>query len=411
MRRGQAGFVVAVAALALAACSADSLSASPTTPARATRTRTAGSTTAPLGDAVYDPPTPLPDRQPGDVIWAQPFAGPEGSQGYVVLYVSSTVDDQPIAVSGVVIEPGPGAPPIPPAGRTVLSWAHGTTGLGDSCAPSKRYASGQAGETAMVHLALASGLVFAATDYQGLGTPGDHPYVVGRSEGRNVLDMARAAERLQGSGASAASKVVVWGHSQGGGAAAFAAELAPTYASDLDVVGAVVGAPATELATLAAARDGGQYSGFAFMAALGLKAAYPALPYDAILDDAGQREAAAAETECSGQILKDFAGKRTSDIFTTPPSRAPGWKEALAANNAGQTTTPVPIFIYQGDADALLPLTVSATLLQKYCMAGDTVWRKIYPGADHTTVITAALGDITTYLNDRVAGRPAPSSC
>ncbi len=413
MRRGRTGlvFVLAVAGLATAACSVDASSALPTVPVPATRVSAAGPLTAPAGDAVYDPPSPLPAGRPGDVVWARPFAGPDGSQGYVVLYLSSTVDDQPIAVSGVILVPGPAAPPPPPGGRTVLSWAHGTTGLGDACAPSKRYPTGQGGDAAVIQMALGHGDVYAATDYQGLGTSGDHPYVVGRSEGRNVLDIARAAERLEGSGAAATSKVVLWGHSQGGGAAAFAAELAPSYAANLDVVGAVAAAPATELGTLAAARDGGEYAGFAFMAVIGLKAAYPALSYDAILDAAGQRAAAAADTECSGQILKDFAGKRTSDLFTTLPSRAPGWKEALAANNAGQARTPVPIFIYQGDADAVSPLTVSATLLQKYCMVGDTAWRKVYPDADHTTVIAAALPDVTSYLDARVAALPPPSSC
>jgi pimeloyl-ACP methyl ester carboxylesterase len=422
MRRRRAGIVVAVAAMTLAACSSGSSSAPVTAPAPSLTTATTALPTtpapgtattrpAPAGDAVYDPPSPLSVQQPGAVIWAQPFAGPNGSQGYVVLYVSSTVDGQPVAVSGVVIVPGPGAPAPPPEGRTILTWAHGTTGLGDSCAPSKQYPSGRASEEAIARVAVARGYVYAATDYQGLGTPGDHTYAVGQSAGRNVLDIARAAEQLQGSGATPASKVVVWGHSQGGGAAAFAAELAPTYAPGLDVVGAVAGAPATELTTVAAAQDGGPYVGFAFMAVVGFKAAYPSLSYDTILSAAGKAAAAAVATECSGQILKDFAGTHLSDLVTTPPEDAPGWKDALAANDAGQAKTPVPVFLYQGDADQVIPVSVSATLLQKYCALGDTAWRKTYPGADHTSVIAAALGDITTYINDRVAGQPAPSSC
>jgi hypothetical protein len=71
----------------------------------------------------------------------------------------------------------------------------------------------------------------------------------------------------------------------------------------------------------------------------------------------------------------------------------------------------VPIFLYQGQGDQIIPVQVSAELLQRYCALGDTVQRKTYPGTDHTSVIPAALGDIVAFANDRLAGLPAPSSC
>jgi pimeloyl-ACP methyl ester carboxylesterase len=316
-----------------------------------------------------------------------------------------------VAVSGVVIAPGPNARPAPPEGRTVLSWAHGTTGLGDACAPSKQYVKGTADEELLAQLAVARGFVYVATDYQGLGPPGDHPYLVGLSEGRNVLDAARAAERLTGTGAGASSKVLLWGHSQGGGAAAFAAELAPTYAPDLDVVGAMVGAPATEFTRVLQADDGGQYAGFGLMAFVGFHAAYPALNYGTVLNAAGQQAVAAIDGECADAILQAYAGRHLADFTTQPLATAPNWSEAVAANEAGQMKTPVPIFIYQGEQDQIIPVSVSATLLQKYCALGVTASRKTYPGADHTSVIPAALSDILAFANDRLSGRPAPSSC
>jgi pimeloyl-ACP methyl ester carboxylesterase len=423
MPRRTAALVLSAATLLVAACSATGTSSSPTTipttappttPTTAAPTAAeAPSTTlpAPAGDAVYTPPSPLPVQQPGDIIWARSFPGPAGSTGYTLLYVSSTVDNTPIAVSGVVIVPGTDAPAAPPEGRTVLTWAHGTTGLGEACAPSKQYPSGQVAEEALAQVAVGRGFLYAATDYQGLGTPGPHPYVVGLSEGRNVLDIARAAERLPGSGATATSKVLVWGHSQGGGAAAFAAELTPTYATGLDVVGAMVGAPATDFAAIAAYDDGGPYFGFSFMAAVGFKAAYPQLSYDAILNAAGQQAVASITEACSDQILKEFAGKHATDYQVGSPAEAPGWQEAFAANEAGQRTTSVPVFIYQGDKDQIIPVEASAQLLAKYCALGVTAQRKTYPNTDHTSVIAAALGDILAFANDRLAGLPAPSSC
>jgi pimeloyl-ACP methyl ester carboxylesterase len=394
--------VLGAAALAAAACSSDSpVVSTPTTSPAPTTASTTATTSA----------TSAPTQQPGDIVSAEPFAGPAGSQGYTVLYVSSTVDNSPITVSGVVIVPGAGAPAPPPEGRTILTWGHGTTGLGDDCAPSKQYPTGKAAELAIARVAVGRGFVYAATDYQGLGMPGPHPYVVGQSEGRNVLDIARAAERLSGSGAAPTSKVVVWGHSQGGGAAAFAAELAPTYAPGLDVVGAMVGAPAADFAAIAATDDGGPYFGFSFMAAAGFKAAYPQLSYDAVLNEAGKRAVESIAEACAGDILQQFAGRHASEYQVASPEDVPGWKEAVAANEAGQMTTPVPIFLYQGDNDQIIPVDVSAQLVQRYCSIGVTVDRKTYPGTDHTSVVAAALGDIVAFANDRLAGLPAPSSC
>ena len=45
---------------------------------------------------------------------------------------------------------------------------------------------------------MAAGSIVAATDYEGMGTPGPHPYLVGISEGRSGLDAALAARQIPG---------------------------------------------------------------------------------------------------------------------------------------------------------------------------------------------------------------------
>ncbi len=119
--------------------------------------------------------------------------------------------------------------------------------MGDQCSISAGVADGSAPDLTIAKGAVDQGLTVVLPDYQGLGTPGDHAYLVGQAEGRNVLDGIRAATHLDGSGATPDSKAVVWGHSQGGQAAAFTAELQPTYAPDVHLVGAVAGAPASDL--------------------------------------------------------------------------------------------------------------------------------------------------------------------
>jgi hypothetical protein len=95
---------------------------------------------------------------------------------------------------------------------------------------------------------LARGYVVTATDYPGLGTTGPHPYLVGVSEGRAVLDSVRAARNFRN--AAAGERYALWGHSQGGHAVLFAGEISERYAPELKLAGIAAAAPATELGPL-----------------------------------------------------------------------------------------------------------------------------------------------------------------
>src|SRR5690606_19749524 len=100
--------------------------------------------------------------------------------------------------------------------RPIVGYAVGTHGLGDQCAPSAAMARGAEAELAIIGLMLLKGWAVAVTDYEGLGTPGDHTYMVGASQGHAVLDSIRAAMRVPGAGLSESAPVVVMGYSQGG---------------------------------------------------------------------------------------------------------------------------------------------------------------------------------------------------
>jgi pimeloyl-ACP methyl ester carboxylesterase len=92
------------------------------------------------------------------------------------------------------------------------------------------------------------GVAVVATDYPGLGTAGPHPYLVGVSEGRAVLDSVRVARLMPGVGGG--NRFAVWGHSQGGQASLYTGLLAKSYAPELNLVGVAAAAPVTELVTL-----------------------------------------------------------------------------------------------------------------------------------------------------------------
>jgi alpha-beta hydrolase superfamily lysophospholipase len=410
-------------ALAAVACSSSRAAAPTTTASRSTTAASAATTAAGAGgvpstsaapdtvpDAFYVPPSPLPDGPPGTVIRTAPIAAPAGSRGWAVLHTSTALDGSRTAVSGVVYVPDAPAPGGGP--RPVLAWAHGTTGLGDACASSKAFADESAAELAIVAFVTGQGIAFVATDYQGLGTPGPHPYLVNQIEGRNVLDSVRTLQAMPGSGVTPASKVVVWGHSQGGGAAAFAAELQPTYAPDLAVVGAMVGAPAADFGGLAsAAPAGGTRFGFVVMALAGYAAAYPDVELGTLLTVEGRRVASSIETQCSDEILGALRAVPTSSLLTPAVATDAALAARLKENSAGYVTTGVPIFLYHGDADTVVPPDASRRILERYCAIGVNASRKVYAGADHVSVILAAVGDLGAWVQARLAGQPATPTC
>src|SRR6185312_3545075 len=181
---------------------------------------------------------------PGSIIRMEPMqSAPMGASAFRVLYRSRDRNGDAIAVSGVIVVPQTRAPR---EGRPIVAWAHGTTGIARKCAPSLRPAVFQ--QMRGLRELLARGYIVTATDYPGLGTAGPHPYLVGVSEGRAVLDSVRAARNFKN--ASASDRFAVWGHSQGGHAVLFAGELARNYAPELHLTGVAAAAPATELGRL-----------------------------------------------------------------------------------------------------------------------------------------------------------------
>jgi pimeloyl-ACP methyl ester carboxylesterase len=315
-----------------------------------------------------------------------------------ILYQSTTALGSPTAMSGLVY-----VPKDVKADAPVLSYAHGTTGLADDCAPSK--AKNPEPEQVAATF-LAKGYIVVATDYEGLGTPGVHPYIIGRSEGPNVLDAIRAARQLTGTQGNS----VVWGHSQGGGASLWAAELAPTYAPDANVVGAVAGAPAVELKLLATALRKSPFFGYIFMAGAGAKAAYPTVDLTTVYTPAGIDAVTFAGEHCY-ETVGQYQGKPAEDYIKVDPASVEPFGSLLEDNTPGNISTSVPIFIYHGDNDEQIPVIGSLLMFNRACKTGGfTILRQTYPDQTHVSVIEKAMPDITAYLADRLAGEAPPTT-
>jgi pimeloyl-ACP methyl ester carboxylesterase len=340
-----------------------------------------------------------------------------GTQTYRILYRSSAAsDDRPIVVSGLVIVP-PGKPAGP---RPMVAFAHGTVGSADACAPSKSY-RGTAYTTEVAEVAvieqwqffIRQGFVVVATDYEGLGTEGPHPYLVGTSAGRSVLDSLVAARQLPA--ANASDTAVIYGHSQGGHAALFAGELAPTWAPDIKVAGVVAAAPFSEvdlLLPIAASTPGvGHYY---VMGVYGQVAGNKKLVPSAVLDPVGLGRAGALETQCLGEFAAGSAAALTASgktsFMSTNPLTLPEWSAQLASIVPGNRPTGAPIMVVQGKADATVPAFTTQSLVRRLCARNRVQYVEI-DNAGHGDVLRSGDRDIRAFITNRLAGTPATSTC
>jgi pimeloyl-ACP methyl ester carboxylesterase len=353
----------------------------------------------------YQVPDPLSPAPPGAIIRTQELPASDGiparSSGYRVLYHSESIDGSDIAVSGVVLVPGK---PPPRGGYRIVSWAHGTTGLAASCAPSMWNLD----DIPYLDQFLAAGYVVTATDYQGLGTSGVDPYLVGQSEGQSILDAARAARDLLGTRAS--DDVLVFGHSQGGQAALFAGQIAPTYAPELFIAGVVAVAPVadvTEFVPPTVGKAANPLSVYTVASLYSWEKTYGGLTLSSLLTPKALAITTTIEDQCINTLAAEFASLPTDRIFR------PGWENEASVlaleteNEPGLAPTIAPILVVQGVEDTLTPYAEASTMVkERLCRdQHDTVDFDAVHNAGHSNVLIAAQTDALHWISARLSGK------
>jgi pimeloyl-ACP methyl ester carboxylesterase len=328
-------------------------------------------------------------------------------------YRSRDALGRPIVVSGTVLVPDDGAAGA--AGpRPLISYAVGTVGMGDQCAPSAGFPTGTTAEGALIARLLDRGWAVVVTDYEGLGTPGTHTYTVGRSSGKAVLDAARAARRLPGiagHGVTAASPVGLMGYSQGGQSVSWAAQLQPGYAPELEIAGTVTGGTPSRLRFSDGQQGAGYGVGFPLMSAIGMDAAYPGLRLDAYLNATGRALAERMAEGCLYENLAAGAEYTMADVTRADLADSRRWQLLLRRQDLGTPAPAHPVFVYHGEADDLIPPELGAELTAAWCARGATVQTLTLPGLDHLGAVPVGSQLGADWLSARFAGAPVTGDC
>ncbi|WP_410588019.1 lipase family protein [Amycolatopsis sp. lyj-23] len=365
---------------------------------------------APADDSFYVPPSPLPAGKPGDVLrWRPSSAGPRQASvdAWQVMYLSTNALGQPDAVTGTVLVPKTADRATAP----IVAFAPGTHGPAFACTPSAMIGIGAFYEQPGLDDLLDAGYAVAVPDYEGYQPTPKTTYVVGRSEGPAVIDAVRAAQRLPAAGLSASAKVVFRGYSQGGGAAAWAGELQPSYAPELNLVGVAAGGVPADLVQVTLQLDGKFGFGVFAYALLGLDQAYPELQLDSFLSDNGRAKLAEMkQSACTFELLTTYANQRIADYTTGPGYIKPAWVARLNENKLGGTPPRVPVFLYHATGDQLVQFAQADSLHKAYCAAGVQETWKTYD-TDHITLVYTGNADVLAFVKDRIAGKPATTNC
>jgi pimeloyl-ACP methyl ester carboxylesterase len=370
----------------------------------------------PAADSFYTPPAAsyLASVAPGTVVryralpasslWA------DVKEGWQIMYRSTNSKDQPVAMVTTLLVPKT----VSTTGKKLISYQSFYDSLTLNCSPSGLTLNGKLFDKTFYKSALTKGYYVTLSDYEGL----ESQWIAAKNTGHGVLDSIRAVQRFSKSGLSASTPVGLFGYSGGGFASMWAAELAEGYAPELNIVGAAGGGLPVNPINVAKKVDGTLFAGAYFGAVVGLSRAYPELDVDQYANDAGKAMIVDAGTRCLGgtasgnpELLTKYAYKKGTAYLKDPNFLdLPEMQAVNADNTMGKNIPKMPLYIWEGTVDELMPIADADNLVATYCAGGAKVQYTRMSGTGHV-LGAPKLSDGLAFLIDRFNGKAATSTC
>ena len=360
-------------------------------------------------------PSAPPDGPPGQLVGAPAeFLSYPALQNLVAKSVriryrsTSARDGSHTTVSGTVFVPK-GDPPS--GGWPIAAVGHPTVGINPECAPSSR--PGLMGNLTTIIPFLTYGFVVVLPDYEGLGTPGPHPYLDPKTEGYNVIDAVRAGRQVV---PETDDRWVSYGVSQGGQAVWAANEMAADYGRDLRLLGSISIAAPTDLRPLVDAMSAGTLttSQKVLLPLLlkGLQVVHPDLRMEDYLHGIMLSRldvflACAGDQEGLKSVVAEAAPAQ--DTMPNGAYAADRLRAWLGAASLPQRPASAPMLVAYGDADQTILPAWTQDGVRRACELGDVIDLQVAPGQGHGVLDLGALP--ATWVTDRLAGVPAPNTC
>ncbi|MBC7301735.1 MAG: alpha/beta fold hydrolase [Nocardia sp.] len=361
---------------------------------------------APLSE-FYTPRAESIPGQRGSVIHTKRLTGAPvvpGARTYLTLYRSVDLRGKSVAVSGTLSVPEGTAPA---GGWPLISWAPGSTGVADVCAASRSDGSTPSKDDQARWVA--KGYAVARTDYLGLGTPGDHGYMIGATEQRAMADIATAARQID---KSVGARWVAVGHSQGGHAALFAAADAAGWTPGSPLLGAIALAPSSHLGEQVRLAKWAASNPLGNIGTGDLSVYLPLLVRGAqtVTDvDPGRFLTARAtsllptvDSDCTGGLRdkSKWGGLSPKDVFTSDGDLS-ALLRVLDDNHPGALRFTTPVLVLQGRSDLTVPLKSTDALVAELQASGQSVDYRKYDDIDHSEIVSASFADALGWADTR----------
>lgn len=352
----------------------------------------------------------------------------------VMTYNMPNVKNQLSKVTALVMYP---KAPKPKDGWRIVVWDHGTEGVGDACAPSNMAL--RPNFQILAESLLNAGYVIVAPDYEGLGTPGIHPYLHIKSEAYAAIYAVNAIQEKYKSDFN--GQWMTAGQSQGGQASLAAAEFAN---NDLNYKGAVVAAPGSTFREIVLNASPAKFEAleqdeiannvaienrksvvakanlltFTAFAAVGVKSYDSQFDYNELFQERARKLATSAEgtTGENGLCWAGLAQKFKDDIILFLNENKdktlkdyPGiddekfknnyvFQKFIDDNQPGTRRINTPVLVIQGTEDSIIPFKVTEKLVEQISATGTNVTFLPVEGAEHTQAIVQKNDDVVAFI-------------
>lgn len=379
----------------------------------------------PEQDPFYVPPEGYEKAAPGEILRSRKVPHPIAAfnafkinlaGAYQLLYRSSDNFGEPTATVTTVLVP------FKADFNKVLSYQVAEDAASINCAPSyalqlEAATGGPLGtivtqmELLFIVAALENNWVVTVPDFEGP----KGAFLANVRAGHAVLDGIRATLASgKITGASPKARVTMWGYSGGSLASGFAAELHPTYAPELQIVGAALGGTVPVISTVIDAVNKNLFTGLIPGGMIGLAREYPYV--DKVIRDSlvekKKEKFLKAESQCFGANILTYA---LNDIYTyvTDPGilKLPEIVKILTFNSMGHKVPTVPLYIYKAKNDNVSPHNETVGIFNTYCDGGASVEFQTDLTSDHATGMITGAPQAMIWLDERLRGVPVPSGC
>ncbi|MGF7233612.1 MAG: lipase family protein [Frankia sp.] len=373
-------------------------------PAAAATPPAAGSV-LPDQDPFYQAPANIGSYRAGQIVATRPVAAATSGSTHTwqIAYRSNDSHNHAeLAVTTVLV---PTAAWTGPGARPVVSEQYPEDATGTQCAPSYALATGAGATPSSM---LAKGWAVAIPDYEGPTSV----WMAGPQAGHATLDGVRAVKSFHTDGIGALNPWALDGYSGGGEATGWAAQLQPSYAPEVRLVGVAMGGTPADPEAVAKSLDGGFFSGFEFAATESLAREFPESGIAGILNARGRTDLQNAAGKCLAQILTQFPFRKlTADTTVADPFAVPSIAGVMKENTLGAAPPAAPIYDYHADTDEIVPVAQDNALTKAWCGRGATVQTVRDLVGEHGLEALVQSSAVLTFLTNRFADAKATNTC